>query len=282
MVRRETVARKTAIVSKSYTKLVAFRVEPEAWSEFIKTVKARHPIGGYSGVFRYWIEEYNRPRTGPGPEPARRGKDSLRRRARAKQRFQVPCEVLTGEERRAAAATISANHYSHSVPTGKAIYMRFGSALIVWAVPANPNISKCLFGPGVWCIWELSRLYAPDGHEPNLLTQPIAAAVRSIQILERPDAVISYADPNQGHHGGVYRAASWSLDGETEARTWVDPANPRAFIPRRRFHSGRKFTHAAAQGFECVRRKPKLRFVKVLSSRAAKRTDEVSALVFKV
>jgi len=55
------------------------------WAEFIKTVKARHPVGGYSGVLRYWIEECVRARTGPGPEPARRGKDSLRRRARAEQ-----------------------------------------------------------------------------------------------------------------------------------------------------------------------------------------------------
>jgi hypothetical protein len=57
-------------------KLVAIRVESEVWAEFVKTPKQRHAVGGASGVLRHWMREYLRPRTS---------------------------EVLTGDERRAAA-----------------------------------------------------------------------------------------------------------------------------------------------------------------------------------
>ena len=83
------------------------------------------------------------------------------------------------------------------------------------ASPANKNIANFLLGwPGN--VWELARLWAPDGHAKNLLTQAISAAVALICKLESPDALVSYADPNAGHKGGVYRAASWLYSGRSK------------------------------------------------------------------
>ena len=50
----------------------------------------------------------------------------------------------------------------------------------------------------------------------TLLTRAISHAVQRLVELERPDAVVSYADPNVGHLGGVYRAASWVDHGQSD------------------------------------------------------------------
>jgi hypothetical protein len=177
--------------------------------------------------------------------------------------------VLTGSERQAAAKVIRERHYTASVPSGKSVYIRFGSALVVWSIPANKNIGRFLFG---WDakVWELSRLWAPDGHEPNLLSQAISAAVRVIKQLERPAAVVSYADPNAGHHGGVYRAASWLYHGQSAENRAYRGSNGQV-VSRRKFHSGKRGLRKAeieARGFVELKLPGKYRFVRVLNKRA--------------
>ena len=174
-----------------------------------------------------------------------------------------------------AISVIKQNHYTHSVPSGKSHYIEFESAIVVWSIPANKNIAKFLLG---WPanVWELSRLWAPDGHEPNLLTRAISAGVRAIKALENPDALVSYADPNAGHKGGVYRAASWIYHGKSaEVRTYIDRLG-RTFA-RRAFHSGSKgMTKAAieALGYRELKLPGKERFVKPLSRRARKHLSQ--------
>ena len=73
-------------------------------------------------------------------------------------------------------------------PERQSDYVSFGDALVVWSIPANKNIAKFILGfPGN--VWELSRLWAPDGHVKNLLTQAISAATKVIIGLENPDAL---------------------------------------------------------------------------------------------
>jgi hypothetical protein len=179
--------------------------------------------------------------------------------------------VLTGSHRDEAARTIRRHHYTSSVPSGKSVYVRFGPAIVIWSIPANKNIARFLFG---WDanVWELSRLWAPDGHERNLLTRAIAAAVRIIKQIERPVALVSYADPNAGHHGGVYRAASWHYHGQSnETRAYRDRAGN--IVARRKFHSGSRGLRKAeieALGFVELRLPGKHRFVRPLTFRAKK------------
>jgi len=177
--------------------------------------------------------------------------------------------VLSGSYRDEAARTIRQQHYTASVPSGKSVYVRFGSAIVIWSIPANMNIGRFLFG---WDakVWELSRLWAPDGHERNLLTRAIAAAVRVIKKMERPIALVSYADPNAGHHGGVYRAASWYYHGQSdETRAYRDRNGQ--IVARRKFHSGSRGLRKAeieALGFVELRLPGKHRFVRPLTNRA--------------
>lgn len=177
---------------------------------------------------------------------------------------------LTGEGRADAAAVVTANHYAHSVPSGKSRYFRFGEALVIFSIPANNNIARYLVGetghPGN--VWELSRLWAPDSHEPNLLTQAISRAVSSFHAAE-PDvlALISYADPNVGHLGGIYRAASWVYLGQVEdGRYYQSPEGQ--VVPRRKFHSADSFTRLdgiLALGYVELRRPGRHRFARGLT-----------------
>jgi hypothetical protein len=178
-------------------------------------------------------------------------------------------EILIGHARDLAVDTIRRNHYTRSVPSGKSHYLKFEDAIVVWSIPANNNIAKYVLG---WKgnVWELSRLWAPDGHEKNLLTRAISAAVEAIRRLENPDALVSYADPNAGHKGGVYRAASWLYHGKSEeVRTYRGPDGNT--VARRAFHSGKtgmKKADIEAMGYTELKLPGKERFVKPLSRKA--------------
>ena len=165
---------------------------------------------------------------------------------------------LLGDERTQAQETIKRNHYTRSVPSGKSHYVQFGDAIVVWSIPANKNIARFVLGwPGN--VWELSRLWAPDGHEKNLLTQAISAAVKMIV-------------RNAGHKGGVYRAASWIYHGKSEeVRTYRAPDG--TTMARRTFHSGRKGLRKVeieALGYKEEKLPGKERFVRPISKRAAR------------
>jgi hypothetical protein len=188
---------------------------------------------------------------------------------------------LSGDNLKGAIQTLVANHYSHSVPAGKSFYYMFDEALVVFSIPANKNIGKFLFGKPV-IIWELTRLWAPNGHAPNLLTQAIAAGVRSLrEVVPDLQAVVSYADPNVGHSGTVYRAASWHYTGQsTEGRYYSRGGQ---CVSRRAFHSGSKSLtkqEILDRGYVEERRSGKHRFVRIIDHRlslrvlAAKRNVE--------
>lgn len=179
--------------------------------------------------------------------------------------------LLTGGERGDAINVILGHHYTHSVPSGKSHYLQFADAIVVWSIPANKNIARFVLG-FAGNVWELSRLWAPDGHAKNLLTQAISAAVDAIRKLENPDALVSYADPNAGHSGGVYRAASWIAHGVCdESRVYRDASGQT--VARRAFHSGSKGMTKAqieALGYEQLKLPGKIRFVRPLSRQACK------------
>ena len=169
-----------------------------------------------------------------------------------------------------AAAVLRERHYTQSVPSGKSYYFLVDVALVVFSIPANHNIGKFLLWQGAK-VWELSRLWAPDGHERNLLTYAIAGAVRELRKTEPGiDALVSYADPNVGHEGFVYKAASWLFTGQSEeTRAYRGPHGE--VMSRRAFHSGRSFPRKAEileMGYTELRLPGKHRYVKGLTRRA--------------
>src|SRR5262245_10101984 len=96
-----------------------------------------------------------------------------------------PKSLLAGAARARAEETVCREHYLHSVPSGKSWYCGFEDAIVIWSIPANMNIASFVLGRPGKCL-ELARLYAPDGHRKNLLTEAIAFAVKIINQIERP------------------------------------------------------------------------------------------------
>ena len=165
---------------------------------------------------------------------------------------------------------IKKHHYTHSIPSGKSYYFGFDGAIVVYSIPANPYVSQSLFSFDA-VVWELTRLWAPDGHEPNLLTQAISKSVKIMcRMVDGLDALISYADPNVGHKGGVYRAASWVFVGQSsEGRYYTNQDGQ--VVARRKFHSGSKSmkkSEIIALGYTELYLPGKYRFVRPLSRNA--------------
>lgn len=112
----------------------------------------------------------------------------------------------------AARYAVERWHYSGKMPAGKlARYGVWESDRFIGAVlygrGANDRMSRLLGLKQTECV-ELVRV-ALSAHEAPV-TQIIAVTLRELK-LDNPGlrAVMSYADPNQGHHGGIYQAGNW-------------------------------------------------------------------------
>ena len=186
------------------------------------------------------------------------------------------CLHLRGVDRKDAEKIIVANHYTHSVPSGKSHVFRFGTAIVMFSIPANQFVSSPLLGrAGV--VWELTRLWAPDGHEPNLLTRAISKSVRAFRKIEPSvEALVSYADPNVGHEGYVYRAASWVYLGQSTEGRYYQRREDGQVVARRRFHSG-SVSMSAQQihdaGYDKVQRPGKHRYAIGLTTKARREIE---------
>jgi hypothetical protein len=173
--------------------------------------------------------------------------------------------------------TIRQQHYTRSVPSGKRRVYVYEGAIVVFAIPANRNISRWLLGEDNR-VWELARLWAADGHRANLLTEAIAHAARQLRI-DQPEveALVSYADPNAGHHGGVYRAGSWAYLGQCEESRNYRRLSDGHILPRRAFHSGSKGMRKAeieALGFKEIKLPGKHRYARGLTRKARRAVDK--------
>lgn len=157
-------------------------------------------------------------------------------------------------------------HYTKSWPSGKSFVYEFEEAIVVISIPANCKVAGW-FGAGKNRVWELTRLWAPDGHRPNLLTEAISFAVTGFKKQNAADILVSYADPNVGHSGGVYRAASWIFLGQSEeSRAYRNSKGD--VVSRRKFHSGSRALKKAeilAKGYTQLKLPGKLRFARGLT-----------------
>ena len=124
-------------------------------------------------------------------------------------------------------------HYSGTLPCGKQVRVgvwehgRFIGA-VVFARGAN----RCIGGPfglsqSECC--ELVRVALTEHDAP--VSRIVAIAVRMLR-RQSPGlrAIVSYADPDHGHHGGIYQAMGWVYTGT------LKPRAPGMSVSGRRMH----------------------------------------------
>ena len=106
------------------------------------------------------------------------------------------------------------HHYSHRPATG----CRYRAAL---ADDTGRLVAAVMFRlpPTRWSrpVIELTRLVRlPDVRAP--LTSLISKACADLRRRKLADLLVSFADSTQGHHGGVYQAASWKYHEQRKAQ----------------------------------------------------------------
>ncbi len=112
-------------------------------------------------------------------------------------------------------------HYLHSIPKGTSYCIGAFPSLdsnelegvICFGNPIAKNLWKGIFNVQV-SVKELSRLAIKEG-SGFIASQLISKAIKLVDC----DAIISYADTNQGHVGIVYQATNWLYLGITQKRT---------------------------------------------------------------
>ena len=119
----------------------------------------------------------------------------------------------------AAKRLVMTYHYSHRWPANVQLVTTWHDAGGLFG-DFGPAIAALCFSipPTRWAeeVWELSRLVRHEGTCPPL-TGLIAAACREAK-QRGAHLLVSFADATHGHHGGIYRAASWHYAGCRPAR----------------------------------------------------------------
>ncbi len=119
-------------------------------------------------------------------------------------------------DKKTAERFIVAQHYSHRAPI---FWAGFGlvvdgmiDGVVVYGQPSAP-VQRHAFSDRDFRLYELARLVVQT-------TMRNAASIlvgRSLQMLEQPNAVVSYADTEWGHAGVIYQATNWLYTGATKS-----------------------------------------------------------------
>lgn len=181
-------------------------------------------------------------------------------------------------------ALISTHHYLGGVGSSAACYGAFSFGVLIGCVifqtPCSENVRRSVFGAEYkQNVTELSRLcLIPDCPEP---ASKIVS--ESIKVMQRDRArrgltpiygIISFADTNAGHHGGVYQSMSWLYCGTSKTSASVQYIDQEGKTRHRR-QCGVNITkeRALERGWRVVNIKSavKHRYLKILGSKKLKR-----------
>lgn len=110
-------------------------------------------------------------------------------------------------------------HYAHRIPH---VMFAFGLYTIEKSLcgictfgmpPCQMNYGSGIFKDYHIDTFELNRLIINDNHEKNLTSFFVS---QSIKQMPKPSCLVSFADPNKGHHGYIYQATNWIYTGLTQ------------------------------------------------------------------
>jgi len=126
-------------------------------------------------------------------------------------------------------------HYSRVMPAGKAVIVGAWECgkfigVVIFSRGANNNLSKAYGLKQTECC-ELTRIALTDHAAP--VSRIAALALRFLK-KQSPGVrlVVSYADPEQGHHGGIYQGMNWIYDGKSNGQAGFVVINGKTFHKR--------------------------------------------------
>lgn len=125
-------------------------------------------------------------------------------------------------DHKAAKFAVQNWHYSRAMPSGKLVKIgvwemdRFVGA-VIFGRGASPHLGTSL-GLGITELCELVRV-ALSAREAQV-SRIVAIAIRKLRRYSPGiRCLVSFADPSQGHHGGIYQAMGWTFTGQSNETT---------------------------------------------------------------
>ena len=109
-------------------------------------------------------------------------------------------------------------HYSRCLPIGKLIKIGVWEhnkfiGVVIFSRGANKDLGTP-FGLSQTECCELTRI-ALTKHD-NPVSKILSIALKVLLTAVDMKCVVSFADPEQGHHGGIYQATNWIYTGTTQ------------------------------------------------------------------
>ena len=111
-------------------------------------------------------------------------------------------------------------------------------AVIVYGNGGNPYLAKFI---GKNSVMELTRMCRVEPAQKYYLSRFIRQTMKMLSQELDFEAIVAYADPDQGHSGGVYKATGFVMHGKTQPEYHVIDASGKK--------RHRKFIHNAAKRF---------------------------------
>ncbi|MFL5688674.1 MAG: protein Mom [Chloroflexota bacterium] len=141
----------------------------------------------------------------------------------------------------AARYAVETWHYSRSMPTPPLV--KIGAwedgryiGCVLFSRGASPDLGNP-YGLTVTGVCELTRVALSSHQVPT--SRVVAVALRFLR--QRSPGLrlcVSFADPNQGHHGGIYQAGGWVYTGEVPSTPKYQDAAGRVWHNRQVAPSG--------------------------------------------
>jgi len=120
---------------------------------------------------------------------------------------------------KAAKYAVEHWHYSECMPVGKVVKVGVWEdnefiGVVLFSMGANNNIGRP-YKLKQFQVCELTRVALKEQKSPA--TKIISFALKMLK-RQSPGLrlVVSYADRNQGHHGGIYQAGNWLYSGKSD------------------------------------------------------------------
>lgn len=143
--------------------------------------------------------------------------------------------------------------------------------VLMFATPCSENVRSSVFGKDYKdSVIELHRLHIQDGTPKNTESWFISRCLRQL-LKDRPQtmAVISFADPTEGHSGTIYKATNFGYYGLSSPAKFYKDQSGRLRHPRQ---AGKNITLKQAKewGWELCPRMGKHRYIFLLTKQARK------------
>lgn len=129
-------------------------------------------------------------------------------------------------------------HYSKCLPSGKSVRCGVWEdgnfiGVVIFSLGATPNLCKP-YGLTQQQCCELTRV-ALNRHK-SAVSRILAIAIKMLK-RHCPGLrlIVSFADTNKGHHGGIYQANGWIFSGSARLDAWIihgEKFHPRSVVAK--------------------------------------------------